>query len=107
MSPSSRQTRILPKAPGGGGEDAVTQSNRRELQKVYAKRYKQAGRAEKSRLLNEFFEMTGYHRKYATSLLRTKPKPKKQPEVRAPIPARYTKATEKILVYIWKASDYP
>ena len=85
----------------------MTQSNRRELQKVYAKRYKQAKRAEKGRLLDEFCEMTGYHRKYATSLLRAKPKPKKAPRVRPPTPPRYTKETENILVYIWKAADYP
>lgn len=107
MSPSSRQTRFLPKTPEGGKGDGVTQSNRRELQKVYAKRYKQAKRAEKSRLLDEFCEMTGYHRKYATSLLRTKPQPKKTPKSRPPVAARYTNATEKILVYIWKAADYP
>ena len=85
----------------------MTQSNRRELQKVYAKRYKVANRADKSRLLDEFCEMTGYHRKYATSLLRAKPKPKKASKARPPIPPRYTKETEKILVYIWKAADYP
>jgi hypothetical protein len=107
MSLSSRQIRILPKAPGGGREDAVTQSNRRELHKVYAKRYKSAKRAEKSRLLSEFCEMTGYHRKYATSLLRSGPPAKPSPKARPPVPARYTKPTEKMLVYIWKAADYP
>jgi len=42
---------------------------RRELLAATAKRYQQASKPEKTAILNEFAAATGYHRKYAITLL--------------------------------------
>ena len=44
-------------------------ASRRELLAVTAQRYRVAQRAERSRILEEFVASTGYHRKYALTLL--------------------------------------
>ena len=44
-------------------------SGRRELLAATVPRYKEAGRAEKQIILDEFVTATGYHRKYAITLL--------------------------------------
>ena len=43
---------------------------RRELLTATAQRYQQAGKPEKTIILDEFAAATGYHRKYAISLLK-------------------------------------
>jgi hypothetical protein len=72
----------------------------------YRKRYQGADRKERSKLLDEFCEATGYHRKYAIALLR---KPADTPAV---VPRRrrgptYCEATVRVLHRIWKAAGYP
>ena len=47
----------------------MTLSARRELALRTAVRYKNAARPEKNRILDEFLESTGFHRKHATRLL--------------------------------------
>ena len=42
---------------------------RRELTEAVRERYRSAGRTEKKRILDEFAEMAGYHRKYAIRVL--------------------------------------
>jgi len=75
--------------------------------KRYRQRYAKADRAGRSGLLDEFCALTGYHRKYAISLLR-------QPaDSRAPgsTPRRrgetYSEASIRALECIWKAAGYP
>ena len=43
--------------------------SRRELLRSITQRYRAAGRKDKQRILDEFVEATGYHRKYAVVLL--------------------------------------
>ena len=43
--------------------------SRRELLRSITQRYRAAGRKDKQRILDEFVEATGYHRKYAVALL--------------------------------------
>ena len=47
----------------------MTVAARRELALRTAVRYKNAARPEKKRILDEFLESTGFHRKHATRLL--------------------------------------
>src|SRR4051794_25312231 len=42
---------------------------RRELTEAVRERYRSAGRTEKKRILDEFAELAGYHRKYAIRVL--------------------------------------
>lgn len=47
----------------------MSMASRRELVRTLGDRYWRAGRQEKSRILDEFVKVTGYHRKHATRLL--------------------------------------
>lgn len=55
---------------------------RRELAEATRARYVAAGRSAKGRILDEFVAATGYHRKYAITVLRRRPA-KRQPRRRA------------------------
>jgi hypothetical protein len=45
-------------------------ATRRELTAAVGQRYREASRAEKARILDEFVVVTGFHRKHAMRLLR-------------------------------------
>lgn len=48
-------------------------ATRRELIEAISERYHAAGRADKKRILDEFIEVTGFHRKHAIRALRRWP----------------------------------
>ena len=76
---------------------------RDELVSAIAGRYSRADRTERSRILDEFTAVTGFHRKHAMRLLRVG-----QPNRRSgPRPGRrvYDDATREALIVIWEASD--
>jgi len=54
----------------------MTQMSIRELVESWRPRYVEASRKEKSRILDEFVALTGYHRKSAIQLLRHGYRPK-------------------------------
>jgi hypothetical protein len=71
------------------------------------KRYAKLDREGRSKLLDEFCENTGYHRKYAISLLRRpegSPDPGSVPRRRG---ATYGPVVVRILTAVWKAAGYP
>jgi len=73
----------------------------------YRKRYKKLDKGGRSRLLDEFCDQTGYHRKYATMLLgkpADTPSPGDTPRRRGPT---YSPASVRVLAQIWKAAGYP
>ena len=77
-------------------------ATRKELTVVASERYLIANHAEKTRILDEFADMTGYHRKHAMRLLRG--------DVRAQSGGRrrrqiYDEAERNALVLLWEASD--
>jgi hypothetical protein len=74
---------------------------RDELVMAIAGRYAQADRTERSRILDEFTAVTGFHRKHAMRLLRTGG-PSRQ---RGPRPGRrvYDDAAREALIVIWEA----
>ena len=47
---------------------------RRELTEAVRERYRAAGRTEKKRILDEFAELAGYHRRHAVRVLKGGPK---------------------------------
>ena len=75
--------------------------------RMYRKRYAKANRRERSELLDAFCKQTGYHRKYAISLLGQPadcPEPGGTPRRRG---VTYSQASVRVLEKIWKAAGYP
>lgn len=64
---------------------------------------RRCGRAEQTKILDEFVAVTGYHRKHAIRLLRLKP------ERLGPVPGRvhrrYGAEVREALIALWEASD--
>jgi len=78
-------------------------ATRDELITAIADRYSRADKTERSRILDEFTAVSGFHRKHAMRLLRVG-----QPKQRSgPRPGRriYDDATKEALIVIWEASD--
>jgi hypothetical protein len=80
--------------------------SRRELLRSVSSRYQVAGRKDKQRILDEFVAATGYHRKYAITILVQSGKPsdsvERKPRSR---PRRYTEIVKEPLVVIWRAAN--
>lgn len=75
---------------------------RNELIGAVADRYRRASRAERSRILDEFSELTGYHRKHAIRVLCGRPG---EPRKRPPRNRVYDEAVRAMLVVLWETSD--
>ena len=75
---------------------------------VYA-RYRQAARAMKRKILDEFCANTKYNRKYALRLLNGPPPGRARPHPEHPGRRRptYGKELVSVLKAIWKAAGYP
>jgi hypothetical protein len=81
----------------------VSMARRDELLAAVSERYRASGRADKSRIVEEFASATGYHRKRAMRMLRAGPSSKRS----APRPSRriYGAAEREALIVLWEASD--
>jgi hypothetical protein len=79
-------------------------ASRRELLAVTAPRYRAAHRQERSRILEEFVASTGYHRKYALTLLNhpLSKVPVRKPRQRA---CRYPLAVQRALITCWHVAN--
>jgi hypothetical protein len=80
---------------------------RRELLTSTAPRYAKASKKQKQTILDAFTAATGYHRKYAISLLKNYD-PKKTSRRRKPRqtkPRPYTADVQQALVTVWKAAN--
>ncbi|HZC36953.1 MAG TPA: transposase family protein [Chthoniobacterales bacterium] len=78
-------------------------ATRRELIETIAARYQSGTRIEKQKILDEFIEVTGFHRKHAIRALRrveVKLEPKKASRARL-----YNEAVLAALTMVWEASD--
>jgi hypothetical protein len=81
----------------------VSMATRDELVKAVTERYARSERPEKSRILDEFVAVSGFHRKHVMRLLRNGPQ-KGRSEPR-PYRRLYDDAVREALVIIWEASD--
>ena len=84
----------------------MTVAARRELALRTAVRYKNAARSEKKRILDEFLESTGFHRKHATRLLNDilrGERPRREPRGRV---RRYGPAVQAALIAAWRTVNY-
>ncbi|MBV9266340.1 MAG: hypothetical protein JO061_09255, partial [Acidobacteriaceae bacterium] len=78
-------------------------ATKQELIKAIADRYRIAARVEKKRILDEFIEVTGFHRKHAIRALgRTGESRVEQAPERARI---YDEAVLQALRILWEAAD--
>jgi len=83
-------------------------NTRRELTQVTRTRYQKAADGHRSDLLDAFTAATGYHRKYALTLLNAPPVAPVSPKRAKPPTKRrrvYDAPVEKALVRLWEASN--
>jgi len=80
------------------------QAKREYVQAIYP-RYRQAKRGDKGRILDEFCEVTGYHRKHAVRVLNGPPPGAPGPPRRRAV--QYGPAVIEALRVIWEAAGYP
>ena len=79
---------------------------RRELLTATAQRYQRACKLEKTSILDEFTAATGYHRKYAISLLKNHmPQNGSSPPRQRTRQRKYSPEAQKALVLIWEATS--
>ena len=85
---------------------AITAATRRELIAVVASRYRNAATRDRSRIPDEFVEVTGFHRKHAIRVLNAnaavRPIDVRTPRRR---PRLYDEAVRQAVVVLWEASD--
>ncbi|MFQ5898612.1 MAG: integrase, partial [Candidatus Methylomirabilia bacterium] len=75
------------------------------LRAIHA-RYRQASRTDRQRILDEFCQVSGYHRKSALRLLHGPPPGPSRPRRRRRAP-RYALSVIQVLTAIWEAAGYP
>lgn len=81
----------------------VNRAVRVELVKVIRTRYESATRSEKSQILAEFVQLSGFHRKHAIRVLNSKPC--EEPRIRTVGGRIYNEAVKSALILIWEAAD--
>ncbi len=81
----------------------ISRESRQELTYAIRQRYLGASKSEKARILDEFVQLTGYHRKHAIRVLTTS---SQHPVTDRPGGRRiYDEAVKEALVVLWEASD--
>jgi len=84
----------------------VSRRGRWEYLRKINKRYREADWEGRSRILDEFCEVAGYHWKYAPRLLNG-PEPGEQPKPRRHRRPRYSSRAVSALEAIWTPAGYP
>jgi len=82
----------------------MTRASIAELVEAWRSKYLRAGRKEKTRTLDEFVALTGYHRKSAIRLLRNGRRPKAMD--RRGRPRVYTPQVKAALLQVWEVCGY-
>jgi hypothetical protein len=91
-----------PVTEGGRNGGRMTRSALEEYAAVTRRRYKAASKAGKTKILDEFCQTTGLHRKAAVRRLNRETKPRPVGRGRA---RRYGVALMEVLVQLWEVSD--
>ena len=81
----------------------ISREARLEIVRAVAERYHASSKADKTRILDEFVRLTGYHRKHAVRVLRGQAAVEKPPAV--PRVCLYDEAVRQALIVLWEASD--
>ena len=80
--------------------------SRREYLRAIHDRYRRSRTDQKTRILDEFCRVCGYHRKYAIRLL-NRPQPSVHPRPRRTRRPGYSRLVIQVLAAIWEAAGYP
>ena len=81
----------------------ISKESRQELTAAIRQRYERASKQDKSRILDEFVSLTGYHRKHAIRVLSSNDR---CTSVQRPIGKRiYDEAVKEALIVLWEAAD--
>lgn len=85
--------------------ELLPMDTRRQLLQALQKRYIEASKAEKTRILEEFVLISGYHRKSAIRLLNETPINSNHRPRSSPARSVYGAAAQQALIVLWEASD--
>jgi len=88
------------------GKEILSAAARREYAVQVGPRYRRAGRAERSKILDEFCAACGYERKYAIKLLKGRRRAKRSPGQRGAKPIYGAEQVE-VVKAIWLSSEQP
>ena len=77
-------------------------STRKELTEAVGQRYRKASKSEKAKILDEYVEVTGCHRKHAVRALGSVAKARNAPRARNRV---YDEAARQSLIVLWEAGD--
>jgi hypothetical protein len=77
-------------------------ATRKELIAAVGARYRAAGRPERGKILDEFTNLTGFHRKHAIRVLAKEPRDRPQKRARARL---YGQPVKEALITVWEAAD--
>lgn len=80
----------------------ISMATRKELIAAVGARYRAAGRAERAKILNEFTNLTGFHRKHAVRVLANEPRDRPPKRCRARL---YGPLVKEALIVVWEAAD--
>ncbi|MCG1041487.1 DDE-type integrase/transposase/recombinase [Mycetohabitans sp. B8] len=80
----------------------LSMRTRRELIEAVGERYRRSERSEKRAILDEFVQVTGYHRKHAIRVLCREPGP---PRTKPGPQRRYDDQVRAALITLWEAAD--
>jgi predicted component of type VI protein secretion system len=77
-------------------------ATRKELIAAVGQRYREASKSERTKILDEFAELTKYHRKHAIRVLANVPCEPRQSLARSRL---YDEAVRQALIVLWEAAD--
>ena len=83
----------------------MSMSARKELLARVRSRYENANRAERHRILDEYVNSSGHHRKYAITLLCGKKGADKRASKQRNFSYRYDESVRENLIFVWKAAN--
>src|SRR5680860_1829528 len=80
----------------------ISMATRKELIEAVGQRYRGASKGDRAKILDEFVELTQYHRKHAIRVLTSAPR---EPHRRPARNRLYDEAVRQALIVLWETAD--